>query len=137
MSLFCSKDVPCSAAPTRLWVQSLVRNVWSLADLRWLCLRVHYVCRCCSRIVHVFQHRRRVKQVCMPTVMHTASPICVWQLHFGCLNHFVLDTVFLLLAFTYALCSQWGLSCLVSEVFFWFLSPPAGAHTSWESSKEC
>ncbi|XP_011244512.1 poly(A)-specific ribonuclease PNLDC1 isoform X3 [Mus musculus] len=62
MSLFCSKDVPCSAAPTRLWVQSLVRNVWSLADLRWLCLRVHYVCRCCSRIVHVFQHRRRVKQ---------------------------------------------------------------------------
>lgn len=64
--------IPHSAAPPRLWGQSMGGNVWSLVAVRWLCFGTHDFC--CSRVVCVFQHRRRVKQVCIPVVTHTTVP---------------------------------------------------------------
>lgn len=41
-------------------------DVWSLVAVWWLCFGTHDFC--CSRVVCVFQHRRRVKQVCIAMI---------------------------------------------------------------------
>lgn len=120
-SLVFSKDAPPFCRPLHVWGQSMGGDVWSLVAVWWLCFGTHDFC--CSRVVCVFQHRRRVKQVCITTITHTTIPSVFDSLALG-IWIFVLNTLFWLLALVYVPCSEdWqehlvcgaSLSCPVSN----------------------